>query len=112
MHYRYGGFVTGVATFVAVSTFLVGCGLNAAPSTPPKDTLQSAQALFKANCSVCHALDLQGGDGPSLQHVGKMLSESAIISQLKHGGGIMPAFANALGPNDIKTLAAWLAAKK
>jgi cytochrome c551 len=114
--------------FTMISMFLVlsmaACGRQApAPSDNTGGTTGGnagnqgavavdAQAIYKQNCVSCHGVDLSGGVGPNLQHVGARLSEAQITDRIRNGGGGMPPFNGTLKDPEIAALAAWLAAKK
>lgn len=79
------------------------------------DSTDTAQAedLYKENCASCHANDLSGNNGPSLEKVGADLSEDEIHDTIKDGkGGGMPSFDGQIDDDDISTLASWLADHK
>jgi cytochrome c551 len=71
-----------------------------------------AESLYGKNCVSCHAVDLAGGVGPNLQHVGSELSLDQIKTQISNGGNGMPAYKGQLKDDEIAALAAWLADHK
>ena len=84
-----------------------------APSPAPVP-LRSGSVLFhEVGCEHCHGVEGVGTErGPSLLTVGKRLKKDAIERQIHDGGGGMPAFADALQPDEIQQLVGYLATKK
>jgi mono/diheme cytochrome c family protein len=87
--------------------------------TPPahgylSDSKKSGAVLFhEKGCEHCHGVDGRGGDlGPDLSTVGKRLSKQQIEHQIYDGGAAMPAFRDALQPDEIKELVDFLHAKR
>jgi mono/diheme cytochrome c family protein len=71
-----------------------------------------AKALFTGNCGSCHTLGKAGTSGqvgPSLD--GIKLGVAAIESQVRQGGGTMPAFKDKLSDAEIKAVAAYVAGR-
>ena len=77
-----------------------------APSATPLD----GPGLFRERgCVQCHAIRGVGGSkGPELSGVGRRLKRDAIERQIVHGGGAMPAFGEALPPDEVATLVRYL----
>lgn len=71
-----------------------------------------AESLYGKNCVSCHAVDLAGGMGPNLQHVGADMSLEQITTQINNGGNGMPGYKGQLKDEEIAALAAWLADHK
>lgn len=77
-----------------------------------------AAKLFEENCHTCHRLRGTGGDvGPDLSHVGTFqnvdwLRQYIANPQSLNRDSAMPGFAEQLTPEDIETLARYLAAQK
>ena len=71
-------------------------------------------ALFhEKGCEHCHGADGIGGEkGPNLSGVGRELRREEIQQQILDGGNAMPAFADALSPDETKLLVDYLSAKK
>jgi len=86
------------------------------PSIPAEDA--PAIVLFNRNCLRCHLIGPVGGDeGPELDGVGSKISEANIIKQITaplsvKPTGDMPAFEGKLTPEEIATIARWLARHK
>ena len=97
--------------------FSTGCGTS--ETVLDKDAhngFSDAVQLFQTNCMSCHGENLQGGIGPSLQHVGAKLTIEQIEHQISAGGGPMPGYGPTnqaiLTEQQIQTLAKWLSTKK
>jgi mono/diheme cytochrome c family protein len=89
-----------------------------------KNHLQVGQALYRANCVVCHDVDRPQSEskkfGPSFYHLfqqdklplsGDKLTRAAIADKIKGGGVIMPAFGDKLNTSEINTLLDYLQTK-
>lgn len=67
----------------------------------------SGASLFQANCASCHGADGSGGVGPQLSG-GAVLhdfpNEADQITFVANGRGIMPGFATALSPAQLKAV--------
>jgi cytochrome c551 len=92
--------------------------LAACTSTPdktsqqqPVEQLTAEETMFKNNCATCHGGNLEGGFGPTLQHVGKNYSKDQILAIIKNGKGSMPS-QSFIPQADQEKLAVWLANKK
>ncbi|CAH8715362.1 cytochrome c [Paenibacillus melissococcoides] len=68
----------------------------------------AAMTLYKKQCLSCHAADLSGRVGPSLQEIGSKMSEQQLINTVQDGSKGMPAFKKVLRADEIETLAHWL----
>lgn len=89
-----------------------------------KNRLRSGQALYRANCVVCHDIDHPQSEskkfGPSFyqlfQHEKMPLasmkpSRDYIKVRIKFGGAIMPAFAKTLNDSEIEMLLDYMQSK-
>ena len=78
------------------------------PAAPAPIT--DGAVLFKERgCLQCHAIRGEGGHkGPDLSGVGRRLKADAIQKQIQLGGGEMPAFGEALPPEEIEALVKFL----
>ncbi|WP_152393896.1 c-type cytochrome [Paenibacillus guangzhouensis] len=76
----------------------------------PEDA--SAVALYKKSCLSCHAADLSGRVGPSLQEIGTKLSNEQLYTIIHDGTKGMPAFEKALNSEEIDALTQWLSKQK
>lgn len=75
-----------------------------------KEANADPEAIFKDNCASCHGKNLEGGNGPELDHIGKQLSKDDIHDQIKNGGGGMPA--GVIEGDEADKVAKWLSKKK
>ncbi|MGO4547635.1 cytochrome c [Paenibacillus sp. 2TAB23] len=118
-HYKWLMMLTVFLLFIS----LAACGgnktNNGAKDETPADnngnaTVNTAEAesLYGKNCVSCHAVDLGGGVGPNLQHVGAEMSADQITTQISNGGNGMPAYKGQLKDEEIAALASWLAGHK
>ena len=101
--------------------------LSAADQKPlpwEKNHLQIGQALYRANCVVCHDVDRPQSEsrkfGPSFYQlfrhdkmpVAAMKPNRDYIKlRIRFGGAIMPAFASKLNDSEIDTLLDYLQSK-
>lgn len=67
-------------------------------------------AIFaESGCQHCHSIRNVGGHkGPDLSGVGRRKSKAAIREQIVYGSKVMPAFGDALNPDEINDLIAYL----
>ncbi len=79
-------------------------------SAPQAEPSASGLTLFhESGCSHCHQWNGDGGHkGPDLSHVDRRLKAGQIYHQIVEGGGAMPAFGDALTPQQIDTLVTFL----
>jgi ubiquinol-cytochrome c reductase cytochrome b subunit len=70
--------------------------------------------LFRGKgCLNCHLINRYGGRrGPDLTYIGDTLSESDIVIRIVNGGVNMPAFGNALKPDELAQITAFLQSRK
>jgi mono/diheme cytochrome c family protein len=76
------------------------------------ETTAAGRTIFVDNCGTCHTLadaGTSGTIGPVLD--GTSLSENAIETQVRNGGGAMPAFEGDLSDDEIEDVAAYVAAE-
>ena len=84
-------------------------------TTTTEDTTTTTEAaggreIFVANCGSCHALSdagTSGSVGPSLDGIG--LDAAAVETQVRNGGGGMPAFEGQLTDEEIQAVSAYVA---
>jgi mono/diheme cytochrome c family protein len=84
-------------------------------TTTTEDTTTTTGAaagreIFVANCGSCHALSdagTSGAVGPSLDGIG--LDASAVETQVRNGGGGMPAFEGQLTDEEIAAVSSYVA---
>ncbi len=108
-------------------SLLMAASLFAADQKPlpwEKNRLQSGQALFRANCVVCHDVDKTQAEtkkfGPSFYQLfrgdklpmsGDKLTRAAVKDKIKSGSIIMPAFDKVLNDSEIDLLIDYLQSK-
>ena len=64
-------------------------------------------------CAHCHGPEAAGtDDAPTLNGVGKRMPPEGIRKQIVEGGKSMPAFGDALTPEETDTLIIWLRSLK
>ena len=109
------GWVLGFALAVVLTA--------ASHSAPPweKSRLSVGQDLFRENCAVCHDIEKPVSKklGPSLHHAfkreklasGAKPSRLYIITRIKFGGALMPAFAKKMTDPEIETLVDFIASR-
>ena len=74
---------------------------------------EGAKVFRNRGCLNCHLIDRIGGRrGPDLTYIGDTLSESDIVIRIVNGGVNMPAFGNALKPEELAQLTAFLQSRK
>ncbi|HEU5140625.1 MAG TPA: cytochrome c [Bacillales bacterium] len=96
---------------VGLSIGLTACGSSDGGNSAGGSSEQSgARAIFEQNCASCHGENLEGGFGPSLEHIGSELSKKEILEQIKTGGGGMPE--HIIKGDKAEKVAEWLASKK
>jgi mono/diheme cytochrome c family protein len=112
-------FRPATVVFACVMIAITGCASHTAPTPahPAPAGLHasaSGAALFhEKGCEHCHGANFAGTDkAPSLLTVGKRLNKEAIAKQIRGGGKQMPAFGEALQPDEIAALADMLSKKK
>ena len=82
-------------------------------TTTTEDTTTEAAAgreIFVANCGSCHTLSdagTSGAVGPSLDGIG--VDAAAVETQVRNGGGGMPAFEGQLTDEEIASVSAYVA---
>ena len=70
---------------------------------------QGAADFASAGCDHCHTIRRNGGHrGPDLSGVGRRKSKTAIRNQILYGSKVMPAFGDALSPDQVNDLVAYL----
>jgi len=88
--------------------------LTACGNPPPRESNSTdaepseVMTLYKQKCLSCHAADLSGRIGPSLETVGARLSKEEVVTIITMGVRGMPSFKRALSAEEIDTLAVWL----
>jgi quinohemoprotein ethanol dehydrogenase len=94
-----------------------GAGVGHAGETPGTSGAAAGNAtagegVFSDNCSSCHGVSGQGGNGgPDLTTRPAAQNVKQVEAQVTNGGGGMPAFKDTLTPQQIRDVAAYVAAK-
>ncbi len=105
---RSSSFLSGALACLLVSLLLCLGASAQAPATPapPADP----HALFAdKGCAHCHGPDAAGSDkGPDLRPLGHKMKPDEIRHQIVDGGKEMPAFGDALSPEETDALVAWV----
>jgi alcohol dehydrogenase (cytochrome c) len=70
----------------------------------------SGKKVFEDNCSVCHGISGQGGNGgPALRGLPAAADLAHVLHQVRNGGGGMPAFRGRLSDAEIRAVAGYVA---
>ena len=78
-----------------------------------QDEAAGAMLFREKGCVYCHGPDARGTEkAPDLSTVGKRLKREQIERQIRDGGAQMPAFGEALQPDEIKLLVDYLKTKR
>ena len=92
-------------------TVLAAVTLAASSLTPATSAFSAdilGKDLFKKNCAGCHGANGTGGKGPNLTTEKKQAkwqdSDEKLIAKINKGAFGMPAFADKLKPEEIKTI--------
>ena len=78
--------------------------------TTDETTTAAGRDVFVANCGSCHTLSdagTSGTIGPNLDQVG--LSSAEVETQVRNGGGAMPAFEGDLSDDEIAQVSEYVA---
>lgn len=107
----------GFAVALTVLLLLSACGQKADDTVLRSSIMTPADgeavALYKKQCMSCHATDLSGRVGPSLQEIGSRLTEEELIMIIQEGDVKgMPAYKNRLEKKEIEALVQWLVKMK
>ncbi len=78
-----------LAATVMTAVITASACVPAAPSPTAAGNIAAGQAVFQQNCNACHP-NGNAGVGPQLR--GQNLSAQRIMTQVRNGGGGMPAF--------------------
>ncbi len=82
----------------------------AAPALLAESKKDHGRDLFQEKgCSYCHMMGSVGGvKGPALDGVGRRRTKESIENQIRNGSMIMPAFGEALTPQEVDAIAEFL----
>ena len=64
--------------------------------------------VYAANCAACHGPDGGGGTGPRLQGEEAYTDAEVVVSQIRDGGGGMPAFGDKLSARELSDVSAFI----
>lgn len=64
--------------------------------------------VYRSNCAACHGKQGEGGVGPALAGNATLADGSAVLDQILHGGGGMPAFEGRLSTEEIEAVASYV----
>ena len=79
----------------------------------PAPIERGAGLFHEKGCEHCHGVDGRGGElGPDLSTIGKRWKNAQIETQIHDGGAGMPAFGEALQPDEITALVEFLHTKR
>lgn len=94
---------------LAAAGLLASCG--GAPSPADPSTVEAGARVFgRQGCGTCHTLGAAGSRGmigPSLD--ARRPPVDRVVSQVREGGGAMPAYADRLSDEEIDAVAAYVA---
>ena len=93
--------------FAVISACSDPGSMEAAPKSAAQADEQ-ASTLYKKHCLSCHAADLSGLVGPSLERVGTKLTEEQIVDIMSDGAPGMPSFTKMLSKDEMEAVAGWL----
>src|SRR5687768_18487210 len=109
---------TVLLTIAALAVLpLPGCGGDdggGEPSGPPprqvvdQGTASAGENVFDANCAACHGGDGGGGSGPKLAGEDAYADPEVVVSQIREGGGGMPAFSDRLSAQELADVSAFV----
>jgi mono/diheme cytochrome c family protein len=78
-----------------------------------KERQAGAELFHKQGCERCHGVNGVGtAKGPDLSTIGKKWKKAQIEKQIVYGGFEMPPFRDALEQDEVKSLVAYLSAKR
>lgn len=96
---------------LALGLAACGAGNNANNNNNAGGTATNdAEAIVKKNCISCHGDNLEGRNGPALDHIGAQLSKDDILKTIQEGRPGMPG--NLIKGDDADKVATWLSEKK
>ncbi len=84
-----------------------GSALRGTASYPTGES-RRGKALFAAHCVSCHGADAAGGMGPKLAANPILLENERFWETVLEGRGAMPPWREALSPQEIADILAWL----
>jgi putative membrane protein len=106
---RHARALLGWAAVVPVLTGLTAVVLLSAPAPAVQRDAAAGEALFQANCAVCHGPNAEGsGAAPPLGGVVDRLGSRAVEAVIRDGRRGMPAWGDRLAEGDIRDVVAYL----
>lgn len=94
----------GAITASSTSASSVTTAAPIASTTATSPGQPKGEALFEANCAVCHGTEGQGLRGPDLRSLGES-DQARTVSRIANGGTNMPAFGAKLSGEEITSVA-------
>ena len=89
--------------------YLLSTAPSGSATSSASNGKQTGKTIFVNNCSSCHILKAAGATGVVGPNLDKLkLPKSIVIAQIKHGGGVMPAFAHTMTSTQIATVAQFI----
>lgn len=79
-----------------------------APSASPAGDEKRGEGLYNVSCVVCHGAGATGGIGPRLAGNRVLASQHAFDKVLSEGRHMMPPLKDALTPQQLADIHAWL----
>jgi mono/diheme cytochrome c family protein len=88
-----------------------GGGGDAGP--PPQQVVASGDAakgqeVYGQSCASCHGPDGGGGTGPRLAGQRSYTDAEVVVTQIREGGGGMPAFGDQLSEQELADVSAFV----
>jgi ubiquinol-cytochrome c reductase cytochrome b subunit len=75
--------------------------------------VEGARLFHEKGCEFCHAIEGFGGErGPDLSQVASRMSPVQIEGRITNGSPNMPAYAQSLTPEEVRTITAFLATRR
>jgi ubiquinol-cytochrome c reductase cytochrome b subunit len=75
--------------------------------------VEGARLFHEKGCEFCHAIEGSGGQrGPDLSQVASRMTPVQIEARITNGSPNMPAYAQSLTPEEVRTIAAFLATRR
>jgi ubiquinol-cytochrome c reductase cytochrome b subunit len=97
--------MTRAQAIVATALLTLACVASEAQSAK----VRGPELFHSKGCIQCHSIGNTGGTkGPHLDAVGKRLKNEQIEHQIMNGSLAMPSFAEALSPDELRTLVEYL----
>lgn len=89
---------------------VLAAGVSSAISAMPADALKRADALYQANCAVCHSASRGGYVGPALHKDRLVQSEAALRGTIMTGipDTLMPPFHSRMADEDIRLVSQYI----